>query len=67
MAVALPPDSLISRSTVLIVEAGELGFGGKGDVVAALDVVLAATTTEIVSLLGQVLIGQNIKYQSIHC
>lgn len=45
MAVARPPDSAISRATVLIVEAEELGSGGKGVQVVASEVVLADTTT----------------------
>lgn len=44
-AVAVPPASLISRSTVLMVDWGELGSGGNGDAVAASLVVFAATTT----------------------
>lgn len=44
-AVAVPPASLISRSTVLMVDCGELGSGGNGDAVAASLVVFAATTT----------------------
>ena len=46
MGVASPPASRISRVTVEMVEAGELGSGGKGDVVEASEVVFAATTTE---------------------
>ena len=45
IAVALPPASVISRATVLIVDAGEFGSGGKGEHVVASDVVFAATTT----------------------
>lgn len=45
MAVAVPPDSMISRQTVEMVEAGELGFGGKGWVVEASLVDLADTIT----------------------
>jgi hypothetical protein len=45
MAVALPPASVISRTTVLIVDAEEFGSGGKGVVFDASEVVLAATTT----------------------
>lgn len=45
IAVARPPDSVISRATVLIVDAEELGSGGKGVQVVALEVVLAETTT----------------------
>lgn len=45
MAVALPPASVISRATVLIVEAEEFGSGGKGEHFVASDVVFAATTT----------------------
>lgn len=45
MAVAVPPDSRISRQTVEMVEAGELGFGGKGWVVEASLVDLADTIT----------------------
>lgn len=42
---ASPPASLISRSTVLMVDCGELGFGGNGTVLLASEVVFAATTT----------------------
>jgi hypothetical protein len=45
MAVQVPPDSRISRSTVEMVEAGVLGSGGKGVVVVASEVDLAATMT----------------------
>lgn len=45
IAVAVPPTSWISRSTVLIVDAEELGSGGKGAVLDAFPVLLAATTT----------------------
>ena len=45
MAVALLPASVISRATVLIVEAEEFGSGGKGEHRVASDVVFAATTT----------------------
>lgn len=46
MAVASPPASLISRSTVLMVDWAELGFGGKWVVEEkALLVVLADTMT----------------------
>lgn len=41
----MPPASLISLSTVLMVDCGELGSGGKGDAVAASLVVFAATMT----------------------
>jgi len=44
-AVAVPPASLISLSTVLMVDCGELGSGGKGDAVAASLVDFAATMT----------------------
>lgn len=45
IAVAFPPAEVISRATVLIVDAGELGSGGKGEHFVAFDVVFAATTT----------------------
>jgi hypothetical protein len=45
MAVASPPESRISRQTVDMVEAGELGSGGKGEVVEAPEVDFAETTT----------------------
>lgn len=45
IAVASPPASLISRATVLIVEAWEFGSGGKGVHWEASEVVLAATIT----------------------
>lgn len=45
MAVASPPKERISRSTVLMVDCGELGSGGNGLVEAASDVLFAATTT----------------------
>jgi hypothetical protein len=45
MAVACPPASLISRSTVLIVDCGEFGAGGNGFVAYASEVDFAATTT----------------------
>lgn len=45
MAVALPPASVISRATVLIVDAELFGSGGKGEHLVASDVVFAATTT----------------------
>ncbi len=45
MGVAVPPAWVISRATVLMVEAGELGSGGKGTQVWGLEVVLADTTT----------------------
>ena len=41
-----PSKASISRTTVLMVEAGELGSGGKGWQVEASEVVLAETTTE---------------------
>ena len=48
IAVAAPPDSRTSRSTVLMVDWGEFGSGGKGwDGLYASLVVLAATTTVI--------------------
>jgi len=43
--IASPPASLISRSTVLMVDCGEFGSGGNGCVLLASDVVLAATAT----------------------
>lgn len=46
IAVASPPASLISRSTVLMVDCGELGCGGNGTVLLASEVVFAATTTD---------------------
>ena len=45
MGVAEPPKLVISRATVLMVEEGELGSGGKGTQVWGLEVVLADTTT----------------------
>ena len=45
MARAAPPEEVISRATVLMVEEGELGSGGNGLQVEASDVVFAATTT----------------------
>ena len=44
---AEPPASVISLATVLMVDAGELGFGGKSDagIVEASEVVFAETTT----------------------
>ena len=45
MGVAEPPKLVISRATVLMVEEGELGSGGKGTQVCGLEVVLADTTT----------------------
>lgn len=45
MAVASPPASRISRSTVLMVEEAELGSGGNVERSEAFEVVLAATTT----------------------
>lgn len=45
MAVACPPASLISRSTVLIVDCWEFGSGGNGFVAYASEVDFAATTT----------------------
>ena len=44
-AVASPPTSRISRSTVLIVDCGELGSGGNGFALEASEVLFAATTT----------------------
>jgi hypothetical protein len=41
----VPPASVISRATVLMVDLEELGSGGKGTVSSALEVVFAATTT----------------------
>lgn len=57
MGVASPPASRISRATVEMVEAGELGSGGKGEALDASEVDFAATTTEslaspLVSVLG---------------
>ena len=46
MAMPSPSKASISRTTVLMVEAGELGSGGKGWQVEASEVVLAETTTE---------------------
>ena len=46
MGVAWPPALVISSATVLMVEAGELGSGGKGEQRWGLDVVLADTMTE---------------------
>ncbi len=45
MAIASPPASLISRSTVLIVDSEEFGSGGNGFVAYASEVDFAATTT----------------------
>lgn len=45
MGVASPPASRISRATVEMVEAEELGSGGKGLVSDASEVDFAATTT----------------------
>ena len=45
IAVACPPASRISRHTVLMVDAWEFGSGGKGVVLYASLVDLAATTT----------------------
>lgn len=45
MAETSPPASRISRATVLMVDCGELGSGGKGDALEASDVLFAATTT----------------------
>jgi hypothetical protein len=45
MAVAVPPAERISRATVDMVEAEELGSGGKGWVRAASEVDFADTTT----------------------
>ena len=47
MAWAIPPASVISLATVLMVDCLEFGSGGKGEVVVASLVVLAATTTTI--------------------
>lgn len=41
----MPPFSRISRSTVEMVDAEELGSGGKGEQEEASDVLFAATTT----------------------
>jgi hypothetical protein len=46
MAVAVPPEDRISRSTVEMVDCCELGSGGKGCALEASEVDLAATTTE---------------------
>ena len=46
MGVACPPKLVISSATVLMVERGELGSGGKGTQVWGLEVVLADTITE---------------------
>jgi hypothetical protein len=54
-AVAAPPASVISRSTVEMVEAEELGSGGNG-VEEAFDVLLAATTTTDVLALEMLLL-----------
>jgi hypothetical protein len=48
MAVASPPARVISRATVVMVDCGELGCGGKGESLARSGsgvVDLAATTT----------------------
>jgi hypothetical protein len=45
MAAASPPASLISRSTVLMVDCWEFGFGGHGFALDASEVVLPVTTT----------------------
>lgn len=45
MGVAVPPAFWISRATVDMVEARELGSGGKGVVLEASDVDFADTTT----------------------
>lgn len=46
MAVAWPPEEVISRATVVMVLSGELGSGGKGSLVWEGSLVdLAATTT----------------------
>lgn len=50
MAVAVPPHSRISRQTVEMVEAGELGSGGKGWVAVASLVDLADTITSVLLL-----------------
>lgn len=47
-AAAWPPASWISRATVVIVEAGELGSGGKGIVCVASEIVFAASITVVV-------------------
>ena len=55
---ALPPASVISRATVLMVEAGELGSGGNGLHVLASEVVFALTTTVGVRMRGVRLVGR---------
>ena len=45
IAVALAPASIISLSTVLMVDCAELGSGGNGDTFEASEEVFAATTT----------------------
>jgi hypothetical protein len=45
MGVASPPPSLISRATVVMVEAEEFGSGGKGVLGSGEEVLFAATTT----------------------
>jgi hypothetical protein len=45
IAVASPPASRISRSTVLMVDCDEFGSGGKGFAFEASETVFAATTT----------------------
>lgn len=47
IGVASPPASSISRATVFMVDAEELGSGGNGEHFDASDVVLAATTTTL--------------------
>ena len=47
IGVASRPESVISRATVLIVEEGELGSGGKGVQRVASEVVLAEMTTAV--------------------
>ena len=46
-AVASPPASWISRSTVFMVDCKEFGSGGKGFVLLGSDMDLAATTTAV--------------------
>lgn len=49
MAVASPPASLISRSTVLIVDCWEFGSGGNGSKEASLVDFAATTTINVIS------------------